>query len=154
MFVLCLHRSMSARSHRWIASRRRNWPCHSRVCLEVEHLRWWGKERETHGYSSAWFCSRCSCLAPQYMLKDASGNDILSIVGPKCICDGPFSCCCENKFTVCQLLRWKWKRSLSLLDHILVVRHWQFDSRWRDPQEISRLLARVDYQCGRVFNRM
>jgi len=35
-----------------------------------------------------------------YVLKDATGNPVLSIVGPGCICDGPYACCCENKFTV------------------------------------------------------
>jgi len=29
---------------------------------------------------------------------------VLSVVGPFCICDGPYACCCENKFTVCILL--------------------------------------------------
>ena len=33
-------------------------------------------------------------------MKDAGGNVVLSIVGPACICDGPYACCCENKFTV------------------------------------------------------
>lgn len=35
-----------------------------------------------------------------YTLKDANSNPILNIVGPGCICDGPYACCCENKFTV------------------------------------------------------
>jgi hypothetical protein len=41
-----------------------------------------------------------------YILKDATENTTLTILGPTCICDGPYSCCCENKFTVsiiCQL---------------------------------------------------
>jgi len=33
-------------------------------------------------------------------LKDATENPIMNIVGPACICDGPYACCCENKFTV------------------------------------------------------
>jgi hypothetical protein len=35
-----------------------------------------------------------------YVLKDATENPVLNIVGPGCICDGPYACCCENKFTV------------------------------------------------------
>jgi len=35
-----------------------------------------------------------------YVLKDATENSVLSIIGPGCICDGPYACCCENKFTV------------------------------------------------------
>jgi len=35
-----------------------------------------------------------------YVLKDATGNPVLNIIGPGCICDGPYACCCENKFTV------------------------------------------------------
>lgn len=35
-----------------------------------------------------------------YDLKDATGNVVLKIVGPGCMCDGPYACCCENKFTV------------------------------------------------------
>ncbi len=41
-----------------------------------------------------------------YILKDATENTALNILGPTCIFDGPCSCCCENKFTVsiiCQL---------------------------------------------------
>jgi hypothetical protein len=43
---------------------------------------------------------RCSFWRLHYDLKDANGNVVLSIIGPGCICDGPYSCCCENKFTV------------------------------------------------------
>jgi hypothetical protein len=35
-----------------------------------------------------------------YVLKDATENSVLKIIGPGCICDGPYTCCCENKFTV------------------------------------------------------
>lgn len=42
----------------------------------------------------------CSCWRPCYELKDVQGNVILTIAGPLCICDGPYACCCENKFTV------------------------------------------------------
>jgi hypothetical protein len=42
----------------------------------------------------------CSCWRMNYVLKDATENPVLNIVGPGCICDGPYACCCENKFTV------------------------------------------------------
>ncbi|CAF3982742.1 unnamed protein product, partial [Adineta steineri] len=42
----------------------------------------------------------CSCWRMHYILKDASQTPILKIVGPGCICDGPYTCCCENKFTL------------------------------------------------------
>ncbi|CAF1153711.1 unnamed protein product [Rotaria sordida] len=35
-----------------------------------------------------------------YVIKDAREQPILTIIGPCCICDGPYSCCCENKFTL------------------------------------------------------
>ncbi|CAF4976942.1 unnamed protein product [Rotaria sp. Silwood1] len=35
-----------------------------------------------------------------YVIKDAHEQPILNIIGPCCICDGPYSCCCENKFTL------------------------------------------------------
>lgn len=44
--------------------------------------------------------SRCSFYRPHYVIKDDSGNSVLKIVGPGCICDGPYPCCCENKFMV------------------------------------------------------
>ncbi|CAF1561244.1 unnamed protein product [Didymodactylos carnosus] len=42
----------------------------------------------------------CSFWRPHFELKDMSNNKILSIVGPCCVCDGPYCCCCENKFTL------------------------------------------------------
>ncbi|CAF1028674.1 unnamed protein product [Rotaria sordida] len=42
----------------------------------------------------------CSCWRMKYVLKDITGNPILTIIGPGCICDGPYACCCENKFTL------------------------------------------------------
>ncbi|UJR22051.1 hypothetical protein I4U23_025119 [Adineta vaga] len=42
----------------------------------------------------------CSCWRMNYVLKDAAGSPVLHIVGPGCICDGPYACCCENKFTL------------------------------------------------------
>ena len=33
-------------------------------------------------------------------LKDASETECLHIIGPYCICQGIFCCCCENKFKV------------------------------------------------------
>ncbi len=35
-----------------------------------------------------------------YLLKDVNGTVVLRIIGPGCVCDGPYACCCENKFTV------------------------------------------------------
>lgn len=35
-----------------------------------------------------------------YVLKDARDQTVLTILGPNCICDGPLSCCCANKFAV------------------------------------------------------
>jgi hypothetical protein len=46
---------------------------------------------------------RCSCWRMNYVRKDESGNLVLNIVGPGCICDGPY-CCGENKFTVRNLI--------------------------------------------------
>ncbi|CAF1145091.1 unnamed protein product [Didymodactylos carnosus] len=43
---------------------------------------------------------KCSFCRPHFDLKDATGNKILSIIGPYCVCDGPYCCCCENKFTL------------------------------------------------------
>ncbi|CAF1050431.1 unnamed protein product [Rotaria sp. Silwood1] len=42
----------------------------------------------------------CSCWRMKYILKDITENPILSIIGPGCICDGPYAACCENKFTL------------------------------------------------------
>ncbi|CAF1100799.1 unnamed protein product [Rotaria sordida] len=42
----------------------------------------------------------CSFLRATYVLKNESGIPVLNIVGPACICDGPYACCCENKFTI------------------------------------------------------
>ncbi|CAF3756680.1 unnamed protein product [Rotaria sordida] len=33
-------------------------------------------------------------------LTDAGGNEHLRVIGPCCICQGVFCCCCENKFTI------------------------------------------------------
>ncbi len=43
---------------------------------------------------------RCSFWRANFELKDVNGNVVFTIIGPGCICDGPYSCCCENKFTV------------------------------------------------------
>ncbi|CAF2141323.1 unnamed protein product [Rotaria magnacalcarata] len=42
----------------------------------------------------------CSAWRVNYVLKDATGNPILNIIDPRCICDGPYVACCENKFTL------------------------------------------------------
>ncbi|CAF0818693.1 unnamed protein product [Adineta ricciae] len=42
----------------------------------------------------------CSCWRIHYTLKDERDNPVLKIVGPGCMCDGPYACCCENKFTI------------------------------------------------------
>ncbi|CAF1483926.1 unnamed protein product, partial [Rotaria sordida] len=42
----------------------------------------------------------CSCWRATYVLKNESGTPALNIVGPTCIWDGPYACCCENKFTI------------------------------------------------------
>ncbi|CAF0960656.1 unnamed protein product [Rotaria sordida] len=42
----------------------------------------------------------CSFHRVHYALKDAHDNVILKIIGPGCMCDGPYACCCENKFTL------------------------------------------------------
>ena len=46
------------------------------------------------------FLFRGSCWRMHYVLKDVEEANIMTIVGPKCIGDGPLSCCCENKSTV------------------------------------------------------
>lgn len=50
------------------------------------------------------FFLRCSFWRAHYDLKDVNENVVLSIIGPGCLCDGPYSCCCENKFTVCIII--------------------------------------------------
>ncbi|CAF1503609.1 unnamed protein product, partial [Rotaria sordida] len=42
----------------------------------------------------------CSCWRATYVLKNESGTPVLNIVGATCICDGPYACCCGNKFTI------------------------------------------------------
>ncbi|CAF1998708.1 unnamed protein product [Rotaria magnacalcarata] len=41
---------------------------------------------------------QCSFSRVLYALKDATDNVVLKIVGPGCLCDGPYTCCCEDKF--------------------------------------------------------
>ncbi|CAF3268925.1 unnamed protein product [Rotaria sp. Silwood2] len=33
-------------------------------------------------------------------MRDAGGKEHLRVIGPCCICQGVFCCCCENKFTI------------------------------------------------------
>lgn len=42
----------------------------------------------------------CTISRPQYGVKDASDNLVMVVRAPFCICDGPYACCCENKFTI------------------------------------------------------
>ena len=44
--------------------------------------------------------NRCTISRPQYAVKDLSENVAMVIRAPFCICDGPYACCCDNKFTV------------------------------------------------------
>ncbi|CAF3073601.1 unnamed protein product [Rotaria sp. Silwood2] len=41
-----------------------------------------------------------SCWRMHYVLQDINTNVSLTILGPRCICDGALCCCCENKFTL------------------------------------------------------
>ncbi|CAF2077277.1 unnamed protein product [Rotaria magnacalcarata] len=41
-----------------------------------------------------------SCWRMHYVLKDIEERTTLTIVGPRCICDGAWCCCCKNKFTL------------------------------------------------------
>ncbi|CAF3273020.1 unnamed protein product [Rotaria sp. Silwood2] len=41
--------------------------------------------------------SRCRM---RYTLRDANRTNTLGIIGPRCICDGDFSCCCESEFAI------------------------------------------------------
>ncbi|CAF2520430.1 unnamed protein product [Rotaria sp. Silwood2] len=41
-----------------------------------------------------------SCCRPIFAIKDDNDNHILTVRGPLVRCDGPFSCCCETKFTL------------------------------------------------------
>ena len=45
----------------------------------------------TLGFTFALLSFRCSCLAPKYVVMDASKDVVLNIEGPMCICQGP--CC-------------------------------------------------------------
>lgn len=42
----------------------------------------------------------CSFGRPNYSLRDDKDNQVMFLVAPHCICDGPYSCCCDNKFTL------------------------------------------------------
>ncbi|CAF1218435.1 unnamed protein product [Adineta steineri] len=42
----------------------------------------------------------CSGWRMNYAIKDMNGQEVFKIVGPGCVCDGPYACCCENKFTL------------------------------------------------------
>ncbi|CAF3090733.1 unnamed protein product [Rotaria sp. Silwood2] len=46
--------------------------------------------------------SRCRM---RYTLRDANRTNTLGIIGPRCICDGDFSCCCESEFADIQKKR-------------------------------------------------
>ncbi|CAF1355448.1 unnamed protein product [Rotaria magnacalcarata] len=41
--------------------------------------------------------SRCRM---RYTLRDANRTNMMGIIGPRCICDGPYSCCCESEFAI------------------------------------------------------
>ncbi|CAF2732531.1 unnamed protein product [Rotaria sp. Silwood2] len=36
----------------------------------------------------------------RYTLRDANRTNVMSVIGPQCICDGDCSCCCDNKFAI------------------------------------------------------
>lgn len=46
------------------------------------------------------FSSRASRCRMRYSLRDANHQHTLGIIGPRCICDGEYSCCCDNEFAV------------------------------------------------------
>ncbi len=52
------------------------------------------------GVISTIIFSRGSCCQYTYEIKDANDTVIFTLIGPVLICDGPLTCCCENKFTV------------------------------------------------------
>ncbi|CAF0925296.1 unnamed protein product [Rotaria sp. Silwood1] len=41
--------------------------------------------------------SRCRM---RYTLRDANRTNVMGIIGPRCICDGDCSCCCDNEFAI------------------------------------------------------
>jgi hypothetical protein len=41
-----------------------------------------------------------SCCRYTYEIKDVNETPIFTLVGPILVCDGPLTCCCENKFQV------------------------------------------------------
>ena len=49
---------------------------------------------------AAYISSRASRCRMRYTMRDANRNSTMIIVGPRCICDGDFSCCCDNEFAV------------------------------------------------------
>ncbi|CAF0938965.1 unnamed protein product [Rotaria sordida] len=45
-------------------------------------------------------CQEGSAYARNYVIKDVNDRSMLTIMGPGCICNGSYSCGCENKYTL------------------------------------------------------
>lgn len=74
------------------------------------------------------FVFRCSFWRMNFLLKDAANNPVLSIIGPGCICDGPYAACCENKFTV-TILRYIERQRMSIYFDLALWYGWNNRNR-------------------------
>ena len=113
-------------------------------------ITWCGTANHAHKFLSLLF--RGSCWRMHYLLKDVDESNVLTILGPGCICDGPWSCCCENKFTVriCCLSK-RHSCEIVVLRFLEDIRHGWINRNWRYSQEIRWLLQRSLYKCWYFF---
>jgi hypothetical protein len=62
-----------------------------------------------------------------YVIKDATNEPVLTLVGPSCVCDGIYSCGCENRYVVSNDISFK-----------VYLERFLYDSCWV-PIELLRL---------------
>ena len=84
----------------------------------------------------------------RYTINDANNHSILTIDGPCCICNGIYSCGCENKYSVSCIIR----IINEFIDLLVVNRYGPDHGNWSYLQEVSRKHENFSSEPGCFHN--
>ena len=95
MLLVGLLRWMWASSHRGISTGTNNWYSLAEVNLSLFY---------SYSVKKTFILCSGSCWRMHYDIKDGNGQNSMTILGPCCMFDGPYTCCCETSVKILILL--------------------------------------------------